>query len=373
MYARSPNFYRPVVALLGLPIDAVSLNDATRRLEQARLRNERCFLSTPNLNFAIQSQHDAAFRASVCRSDLSVADGMPLVWVARLLGLPLAERVSGSGLFDCLRHSRNRPWSVFFFGGPQGVAQQACLELGKGDEFFPVGHIYPGFASSQAMSDPDLLACINAAKPDLLVVSLGAVKGQEWITANLSQLQAPVVSHLGAVVNFVAGTVRRAPAWVQKSGLEWAWRAREEPRLLRRYLADGWALLCLLAGRILPLAVQSRWLRWQQVRDNLRAPGSVSRPALRVNEMRLGGICAGTHLLPVRRAFTSAWNSGKDVVLDAGDLKGFDAGFVALLLILDTAMRDAGRQLSLQGFSAWHRRQLRWHGAAHLLHGRGTL
>lgn len=367
MYARTPNFYRPVVALFGLPIDAVSLSDATRRLEQARLRNERCFLSTPNLNFAIHSQHDSEFRASVCRSDLSVADGMPLVWVARLLGLPLAERVSGSGLFECLRHSRNKPWSVFFFGGPQGVGQQACLELGKGDEFFPVGHIYPGFASSQAMSDPDLLACINAAKPDLLVVALGAVKGQDWITANLNHLQTPVVSHLGAVVNFVAGTVKRAPVWVQKAGLEWVWRAKEEPRLLRRYFEDGCALLRLMAGRILPLALHGAWLRWQQAQGGHLVPGSVSRPAMRVNEMRLGGVCAGADLLPVRRAFTSAWNSGKDVVLDASSLQGFDAGFVALLLILDTAMRDAGRQLCLQGFSAQHRRLLRWHGAAHLL------
>ncbi len=367
MYARSPNFYRPVVALFGLPIDAVSLTDATRRLEQARLRGERCFLSTPNLNFAIQSQHDAAFRASVCRSDLSVADGMPLVWVARLLGLPLSERVSGSGLFEQLRHSRNKPWSVFFFGGPQGVGQQACLALGKGDDFFPVGHIYPGFASSEAMSDPELLACINEAKPDLLVVALGAVKGQDWITANLSRLQTPVVSHLGAVVNFVAGTVKRAPGWVQKAGLEWVWRTKEEPRLLRRYVADGWALLRLMAGSILPLAVQSLCLRWRMAHDARCLPGSVSRPALRVNELRLGGVCAGAHLLPVRRAFTSAWNSGKDVVLDASQLQGFDAGLVALLLMLDTAMRDAGRQLSLQGFSRQHQRQLRWHGAAHLL------
>ncbi len=367
MYARSPNFYRPVVALLGLPIDAVSLPDATRRLEQARLRNERCFLSTPNLNFAIQSQHDAEFRASVCRSDLSVADGMPLVWVARLLGLPLTERVSGSGLFEGLRHTRNRPWSVFFFGGPQGVGQQACLELGKKDEFFPVGHIYPGYASSEAMSDPEWLACINAAKPDLLVVALGAVKGQDWITTNLNRLQAPVVSHLGAVVNFVAGTVKRAPVWVQKTGLEWVWRTKEEPRLLRRYLQDGWALLGLLAGSILPLALQGLWLRWRLAHDRRCAPGSVSRPALRANEVRLSGVCAGAHLLPVRRAFTSAWNSGKDVVLNASGLQGFDASFVALLLILDTALRDAGRQLSLQGFPKSLQRQLHWHKAAHLL------
>lgn len=367
MYARSPNFYRPVVALFGLPIDVVSLDEAARRLEQARHRKERCFLSTPNLNFAMQSQHDAEFRASVCRSDLSVADGMPLVWVARLLGLPLTERVSGSNLFEHLGHSRNRPWSVFFFGGSQGVGQAACVSLARGEDFFPVGHIFPGFGSSEAMSDPDLLACINAAQPDLLVVALGAVKGQSWITANLNRLQAPVVSHLGAVVNFMAGTVKRAPRWMQCAGLEWLWRSKEEPHLLRRYFKDGWALLRLFATSLFPLALHSRWLRWQLACEERCMPGGVMRPAMRVNEMRLTGVCAGEHLLPVRRAFTSAWNSGRDIVLDASELQGFDAGFVALLLILDTAMRDAGRQFTLQGFSVQHQRQLRWHGAAHLL------
>lgn len=352
MYARVPNFYRPVVALLGLPFDVISLRDATRRLEQARLRNERCFLSLPNLRFALQSEHDPAFRASVCRSDLSVADGLPLVWVARLLGLPLTGRVSGNSLVESLRRSRNRPWSVFFFGGPQGAGQQACLELGKSEEFFPVGHLFAGPASTEALSDPQWLDCINAAKPDLLVVALGAVQGQSWISANLSRLQTPVVGYLEAVIT-------------RSTGPGWVWRAKE--KLWLPCLKDSWALLRLLVGNVLPLALHSLYCRWQMAHDARQERGSVLRPALRVNEMRLSGVCAGEQLLPVRRAFTSAWNSGKDVVLDASDLQGFDAGFVALLLILDTALRDADRQLSLSGFSVKLQRQLRWHGAAHLL------
>ena len=94
---------------------------------------------------------------------------------------------------------------------------------------------------------------MNAARPDFLVVSLGAAKGQAWIMRNLHRLDVPLVSHLGAVVNFVAGEVRRAPRWMQRSGLEWAWRVKEEPALLRRYAGD--------ALRLLPLAWRERAAR----------------------------------------------------------------------------------------------------------------
>jgi N-acetylglucosaminyldiphosphoundecaprenol N-acetyl-beta-D-mannosaminyltransferase len=87
---------RNPVCLLGLPFDAVTMDDAVRTVREAIRVRRRLFLSTPNLNFLIGSQRDAAFRASVVDSDLSVADGMPLVWMSRLLGTSLPERVTGS-------------------------------------------------------------------------------------------------------------------------------------------------------------------------------------------------------------------------------------------------------------------------------------
>jgi len=90
-----------------------------------------------------------------------------------------------------------------------------------------------------------VLQAINASQADFLVVALGAKKGQAWILHNLEHLQVPVVSHLGAVVNFVAGTVQRAPAAWQRAGLEWLWRIKEEPALFGRYWNDGLALFGL--------------------------------------------------------------------------------------------------------------------------------
>ncbi len=210
-----------------------------------------CFMSTPNLNFAIACLKDSAFRLSVLQSDLSLADGWPIVAYARLSGCRLPQRVAGSTLFDRIRASDVRPaLSVYFFGGPDGAAEAACLQLqAENGGVSCAGFHTPGFGSIEEMSTPEQIDRINRARPDVLVLALGAKKGQAWIQRNLQQLEVPVVSHLGAVVNFVAGSIKRAPGWVQSAGLEWLWRVKEEPGLWRRYAGDGAALLGLLARR----------------------------------------------------------------------------------------------------------------------------
>lgn len=246
-----PDFNRDVFCILGLPFDRVSLVDAQRITRSAVTGRQRCFLSTPNLNFAIACLEDPQFRLSVIQSDLSIADGMPLIWIARATGLPINERVAGSTLFQSLRQAAlpagSQAMRVYFFGGPPGVAQAACEKLNTSTSAMTgVGFDSPGFGTIEQMSDAATIERINASQADFLVVALGAKKGQAWIQHNLSRLRVPLVSHLGAVVNFVAGTVSRAPLWAQKTGLEWLWRIKEEPKLWRRYWDDGLGLLTLL-------------------------------------------------------------------------------------------------------------------------------
>jgi len=359
------DFNRDVHCLMGLPFDAVSVPQAAARLNHAYATGERCFMSTPNLNFVIASLRNKLFRESVCRSDLSLADGMPLVWVAKLLGVPVRERVSGSGLFEFLRAQSPARWNIFFFGGPRGIGQEACLAVGGEDSAMRAsGYIYPGFGSVEQMSRPDLIDCINDSRSDMLVVSLGAAKGQEWICRNLDQLNTPVVSHLGAVINFVAGTVRRAPAWMQRSGLEWLWRIKEEPGLARRYLDDGLAFMRLIMTQVIPLAL------WQRIavvpesefrRAEVRHPRGVdSSHAVLEGAWRLG------NLDPVRSEFTRLLARGQDVTLAMSGTSGIDSAFVGSLLLLDQALTSAGRRLRLEGLSPGLQRLLRLHGVAHL-------
>lgn len=359
------NYFRNVHSVLGLPIDAITMQRAVERLQQARSSRQQCFFSTPNLNFAVAAQDQAPFRESVCKSDLSLPDGMPIVWVSRLLGIPVHERVSGSDLFDALRAQNRQLWRVFFFGGQKGVGQEACLAIGAQQRgVLPTGYIYPGFVNARDMSSPELLQCINQSQPDMVVVSLGAAKGQEWICRNRNRIEAPVIAHLGAVINFVAGNVHRAPAWMRRTGLEWLWRIKEESTLLQRYLRDGLRFLVLLATQVLPLALHQAVCRpdpWALQRRSLQSQDAGDHTLITLH----GGWSAG-NLHPLRLAFTTADAAGKPVVLDLAATVHIDSAFVALLLLLDQSLRDRGLALQLRHVSTKLRLYLRWSGVQHL-------
>lgn len=112
---------RRVACILGVPIDIVDMGAAVERVRHAARTRTPLFLSTPNLNFAILAQRDVAFRDSLLQSDLCIADGMPLLWVGRLLRVPLPERVAGSALLEQLRRGpADDPIKVYLFGGPDG-------------------------------------------------------------------------------------------------------------------------------------------------------------------------------------------------------------------------------------------------------------
>ncbi len=331
---------------MGLPIDSMSMEQALQHLQRARTTRQKCFFSTPNLNFLITSYKKPNFRESVCMSDLSLADGMPLVWISKLLKIPIRERVSGSDLFDGLRRQTESLWRIFFFGGPQGAAQAACLSIGSNKAgMLPTGFIYPGFGSIEDMSRDDLISCINQSKPDMVVVSLGAAKGQDWICRNHSQIDAPVIGHLGAVVNFVAGTVRRAPLWMQRTGLEWVWRAKEEGVLVRRYFDDGLAFLGLLATRVAPLMLHQA-CNQPQVRDFGNASLRWVDEKNHTQHIELTGAWNANNLQPIRNAFTTAENACVSLVLNMANVHSIDSAFLGLLLLLDQSM--SGRHLTLR-------------------------
>lgn len=348
--AEVPDFRRPVHCLLGLPIDAVDFGGAVHRIQAAVALRERCFLSTPNVNFLVGSRADEAFRDSVVHSDLSIADGMPLVWLAKLMHIPIRQRIAGASLFDALRDAprdgSGGRLAVFFFGGSKEAGEAAWRRLcAENAGVICVGHECPGFGSVEDMSTDALLRRINAAKPDLLLVSLGARKGQAWIERNRPRLEVPVVAHLGAVLNFVAGTVRRAPPRVQALGLEWLWRIKEEPRLWRRYFHDAAAFAGLVAIHALPYA-------WH-VRHHRPSADALARASVQVSEdgercrLRLRGAWTERNLAQVREVFRAAALAGRDVELDMSGVSYIDSAFVGLLMLLRGHLQRCGRRLRL--------------------------
>ncbi|MCE2656658.1 MAG: WecB/TagA/CpsF family glycosyltransferase [Rubrivivax sp.] len=362
-----PDFSRDVHCVFGLPLDAVTEDQALYQLQHAARSGTRCFLSTPNLSFAAGCMADVDFRQSVVNSDLSTADGAPIVWLARLMGAPLPERVTGSNLFDRLSETSSPPVSVYLFGGPDGTAERAAQQLRARHKagVDVVGWCSPGFAPLEAISGPAFTDPINAAAPQFVVVALGARKGQAWIERNWPQLQAPVISHLGAVINFVAGTVTRAPRWVQRTGMEWLWRIKEEPELWRRYWNDGRTFLKYLFTGALP---------WAVVRVTGRLGGAGPNTPLVITQVSgtqqyvlEGAAINGDALLPLRQLFARSCQDDAALSLDLRGLTQLGTGFIALLQLMDAWHRARFGRGTVVHASAHVRRALRWAGAHHLL------
>ena len=244
--------------LLGLPFDALSLEGARSRIFAAVESRRQLVFATPNVNFLALAHRDPRFREDVLRTDLSLADGRPVVWLGRLLGIPFVERVAGSDLIESLINEPGpRVLKTYFFGGEEGAAAAASAALNRRKGGLAgVGFCYPGFVDLDQMNGADVIDDINRSGADLLIVSLGAAKGHRWIESNRHRLTVPVISHLGAVVNFVAGRMRRAPRFMQRIGLEWLWRVLEEPRLATRYARDAGYLLAAMVREVFPRLVE---------------------------------------------------------------------------------------------------------------------
>lgn len=359
------DFTRPVYCVLGLPFDAVDTGQTVDLLLSCARDAERCFFSTPNLNFLITSLDDATFRDSVMRSSLSLADGMPIVWLATLLGLPITTRVAGATVFERLRAQQAMPLKVYFFGGPDGVAQQAADVLNaRPGGMRCVGAYSPGFGTLADMSTPAIIEHINASDADLLVVALGAKRGQTWIEHNLDALQTPLVSHLGAVVNFVAGTVSRAPSGVGKLGMEWLWRIKEEPALWRRYWRDGVALLRLLTTSALPAALDAR-----RIRAATAAPVLSEQDHGQHYALTLGGAWHDARLEALREALTRAVARRREIRIELQPDCTLDSAALGLLLLLYGHQSKVGAALAVHASGATMRRTMRLQNIEFLLQG----
>lgn len=356
------DFERPVHALLGLAVDACDLAGAVAMVRRSAFECRPCMVSTPNLNFLVQAQTDAAFRDSVLGSELSLADGMPLVWAARLLGVPLPGRVAGADLFEALARHDGPPVKVFFFGGPKGAAQAACERVNaRAGGLRCVGFDPAGFGTVEDMSGAERIVHINASGAHFVIASLGARKGQAWLLRNRTRLAAPVLCHLGAVVNFAAGRVRRAPRALQRLGLEWLWRIVEEPALWRRYAGDAMAFAKLLATRAVPLAFAQlggpgeRALRQAELRTQWS--GAACHIAVR-------GAWTRANLKPLRVALHDAASRAWSVSVSLRECSWLDSAAIGLFMVAPRAFPGG---LHLQDVSPAAARCLYLHGADSLL------
>jgi N-acetylglucosaminyldiphosphoundecaprenol N-acetyl-beta-D-mannosaminyltransferase len=365
----SDDLSREVYCILGMPVDAVEMLAVVHHIEAAATSKTPFFISTPNLNFLVNSQSNPEFRETLLLSDLCSADGISIICIAWLIGIPINSRIAGCDVFDALKiqHDFVKPLKVFIFGGAEGVALAASRSLNaEPSGLCCVGVHYPGFGSIDEMSQRDIIDRINSSDADLLVASLGAQKGQLWLQRNHHRLRIPVRTHLGALVNFEAGTLKRAPGLVQRLCLEWLWRIKEEPYLWRRYWNDGRVLLRLLVTRILPLAIWTRWLKLKYGRRERDLVITQYHGDESVT-VSLAGFATARYMDQIIAAFRDAIAVKKRIMIDFADTRAIDARFLGLLLMIRKKLKDDGTSLILIGLSRELRRIVRLNGLEFLL------
>jgi N-acetylglucosaminyldiphosphoundecaprenol N-acetyl-beta-D-mannosaminyltransferase len=246
------------ISLFGFEIDAVSMSEAVERIfDWIKNDAHTCHIVvTPNVDHAVLYQHHAGLRQAYAGASLVLADGMPLVAAARILGRSLPGRVPGSDLAPALfeQAAEKGGCRVYLLGAADGVAERAAANIrSRWPAVEIVGTYSPplGF-EKDSEENQKILEQIAAARPDVLIVGLGAPKQELWAEAHRHAIAARVVLCIGATIDFLAGEKRRAPMWMRRVGLEWLHRVASEPRrLASRYARDAW---------IFPRLVWREWL-----------------------------------------------------------------------------------------------------------------
>jgi N-acetylglucosaminyldiphosphoundecaprenol N-acetyl-beta-D-mannosaminyltransferase len=233
--------------LFGVDIHAADIDAILGWIDQVVRSGEKGYVVTPNVDHIVRLQQDPAFRRAYQQASLVVPDSTPLMWAARLLGRPLAERGSNLLMDVCALVERNG-YGLFLLGGAEPILDRAMRNLRRR---FPAIRIV-GSHHGYFENDAEVLREIDNSSADVLLVALGSPKQELWITSNWARLDVRVGICVGGAFNYVAGAVSRAPRWMQVCGLEWFWRFLHEPRRLwKRYFVYDLAFVKLVIRDLL--------------------------------------------------------------------------------------------------------------------------
>lgn len=249
------------IEILGIKVDRVGMNETIARIEQFIAEGAPRLVITPNVDHLIKARKDREFKHIYDDADLSVPDGVPLLWAAQFLGTPLVERVNGTDLFEALcARAAEKNYRLFFLGAAPGIAATAAAELQqRHPRLNVVGTYSPPFDFFDSVAENQKIEeMIHAARPDVLFVGLGAPKQEKWIKRHMHRLNVPVSIGIGASFEYVAGSTARAPHWMQRTGLEWLYRIIENPRRYWRRYAEDLAFFPLVFSQRLKALAQKR-------------------------------------------------------------------------------------------------------------------
>lgn len=236
--------------LMATHVNNLTLAETAEAIGQFIEERRKAYVVEVNVDVMIKIENDEELRRITEDADLVLVDGQPLVWVAKLYRRPVKEKVSGSDLsIELCRMAAEKGYTVFILGGKEGIADQAKEKM---EAQYPglqvVGTCAPplGFEKDEAEL-AKVRQAISAVSPDIVLCCLGCPKQEKWIDANWRDIDTRVFLCAGATVDFLAGNVKRAPAWISRIGMEWFYRFLKEPRrLFKRYFIDDMHLFRLI-------------------------------------------------------------------------------------------------------------------------------
>jgi N-acetylglucosaminyldiphosphoundecaprenol N-acetyl-beta-D-mannosaminyltransferase len=235
------------IMLMGCAIDNLSMEETLQTIEGFIRTGEPHQHVVVNVDKLVKASRDPELRRIINDCALINVDGMPVVWASRLLGKPLKERVAGVDLFEALmRRAGEKGWRVFLLGAQEEVVSKVAAVY---------RHRYPklvlagwrnGYWKGE-LEEAQVAAQIRDAKPELLFVAISSPKKEQFLGRWQAEMKIPFAMGVGGTFDVAIGRVKRAPVWMQKSGLEWFYRFLQEPRrMFRRYFIEDMAFFWLL-------------------------------------------------------------------------------------------------------------------------------
>ena len=233
--------------IMGLQFDNVTMDEAAARAEEILAGEKTCYAVTPNAEIAYEALHDEKLRALLNGADLVLPDGAGVVLASKLLKTPLKQKVAGvefaEGLLGVLEQTGKR---LYLLGGKPGIAELAADKMLQKHPKLVICGMADGYFKDEA----PVVEAVNAARPDVLFVCLGAPKQEYFMQRHQSDLNVHLMIGLGGSLDSFAGTVRRAPKWMIRLQLEWLYRLIKQPSRFVRMLALPKFVLAALKKRM---------------------------------------------------------------------------------------------------------------------------
>jgi N-acetylglucosaminyldiphosphoundecaprenol N-acetyl-beta-D-mannosaminyltransferase len=234
------------ISLMGCLIDNLTMAETVDKVAGFIASGQPHQHVVVNVDKLVKAQKDPALRDIINRCDLVNADGMPVVWAARWLGRPLKARVTGVDLFDALMaQAAVRGWRVFLLGAREEVVMAVRDKYAQRFPALQFAGARNGYWSAE--EEPDVVEQVRASRADLLFVAISSPYKEHFLGTWQAHMRVPFAMGVGGTFDVAAGKVKRAPVWMQQSGLEWFYRFLQEPRrMFRRYFIEDMGFVRLL-------------------------------------------------------------------------------------------------------------------------------